>query len=595
MEKPLIYYAISVFLGCISVLLLFNNILLGAVFTASFLIIIFINEDSKNFIIILLFFILAMFSFYSYFTIDVPDNIKVRITKKEKYYCFGDYKGRNIFIIGKTKELKEGVKTTIEGEFTRDIRYRGGSLGSFKVKKVKGKEEDIVYNIYNFKSIAYNKFKEQLGENKTAMVMSLCFGETKYISNSDKDILKKLGVIHAVSVSGFHMAIIYKLLERVLGLTLAIPVSFLYVILTGMKSSAIRAFIMIIILKLSKKVFRKYDSLSSISLAAIIILLNKPYYILDIGFMLSFLSTIGILLYNKKISRTLYKLPQRINSCVSLTLSSQVYTFPYMCFTIQSFGLGFIIGNLVLVPLYAPIVLLGNLAMLLIKIPFVFKIINKIIYIFLIMIEGAQYLLSNITPDCIYIGAFEGICFVIIYMSYVLYKHGYKNVKYIPLSCIMFLILFNYTFFPSIDFYREKDYNITVVKYKFHTIMLCNYESNAGKNILRVKQKVKPDKVITNIKNNTKINLDKNLKVYILSCEKEPNFYNERSMENENKYSKINILLKNKNKNIVFTEKPISLKIPKNNYVIINLKEKNYTDILNKRYIVVFNKILCLK
>lgn len=70
-------------MGCISILLLFNNILLGAVFTASFLIIIFINEDSKNFIIILLFFILAMFSFYSYFTIDVPDNIKVRIVKKK--------------------------------------------------------------------------------------------------------------------------------------------------------------------------------------------------------------------------------------------------------------------------------------------------------------------------------------------------------------------------------------------------------------------------------------------------------------------------------------------------------------------------------
>ncbi len=76
------------FLGCISTLLLFNNILLGAVFTASFLIIIFINEDSKNFIIILLFFILAMFSFYSYFTIDVPDNIEVRIVKKRKILLF---------------------------------------------------------------------------------------------------------------------------------------------------------------------------------------------------------------------------------------------------------------------------------------------------------------------------------------------------------------------------------------------------------------------------------------------------------------------------------------------------------------------------
>ncbi len=92
---------------------------------------------------------MAIFSFYSYFTIDVPDNIKVRIVKKEKYYCFGEYKGRNIFIIGKTKDLKEGLKTTIEGEFTKYIRYSGGSVGSFKVKKVKGKEEDIIYNIYN--------------------------------------------------------------------------------------------------------------------------------------------------------------------------------------------------------------------------------------------------------------------------------------------------------------------------------------------------------------------------------------------------------------------------------------------------------------
>ncbi|MCS4526552.1 hypothetical protein JTS98_11375 [Clostridium botulinum] len=104
--------------------------------------------------------------------------------------------------------------------------------------------------------------------------------------------------------------------------------------------------------------------------------------------------------------------------------------------------------------------------------------------------------------------------------------------------------------------------------------MLCNYESNASKDILKIKHQVKPDKVVTNIKNNTKINLDRNLKIYILSCKKEPNFYNERSIENKGKYSNVNILLKNKNKNIIFTEKPIRLKSPKNKYVIINLKEK---------------------
>lgn len=60
---------------------------------------------------------------------------------------------------------------------------------------------------------------------------------------------------------------------------------------------------------------------------------------------------------------------------------SDIYISLYV-FYHSKLWLGFIIGNLVLVPLYAPIVLLGNLAMLLIKIPFVFKIINKIIYIF---------------------------------------------------------------------------------------------------------------------------------------------------------------------------------------------------------------------
>ena len=157
------------------------------------------------------------------------------------------------------------------------------------------------------------------------------------------------------------------------------------------------------------------------------------------------------------------------------------------------------------------------------------------------------------------------------------------------------MILFNYSFFPTIDFYREKDYNITVVKYKFNTIMICNYESNAAKDILKIKNQVRPDKVITNVENNTKIKLYKNLKIHILNSEIENDYYNKKLVENNARYRNLFILLKNKNKNIIFTEKPISLKSPQNNYVIINLKETNYKHILNRRYILIFDKVLCLK
>ena len=99
------------------------------------------------------------------------------------------------------------------------------------------------------------------------------------------------------------MSIVYKALEIIIGYKIALLFSFAYMIFTGGQASTIRAFIMIFILKISSKVYKKYDSLSSISLAAIILLLFRPFYILDIGFMLSFLCVLGIILYNKKIKK----------------------------------------------------------------------------------------------------------------------------------------------------------------------------------------------------------------------------------------------------------------------------------------------------
>jgi len=48
--------------------------------------------------------------------------------------------------------------------------------------------------------------------------MALCYGDTGYLSKSQKSEFQQLGVVHAVSVSGFHMAVIFKVLESLIGL-----------------------------------------------------------------------------------------------------------------------------------------------------------------------------------------------------------------------------------------------------------------------------------------------------------------------------------------------------------------------------------------
>ena len=51
----------------------------------------------------------------------------------------------------------------------------------------------------------------------------------------------------------------------------------------------------------SKIFYRKSDVINNISISCFIILIINPYNILNLGFQLSFLGTLGIVLFNKKI------------------------------------------------------------------------------------------------------------------------------------------------------------------------------------------------------------------------------------------------------------------------------------------------------
>ena len=214
------------------------------------------------------------------------------------------------------------------------------------------------------------------------------------------------------------MSIVYKALEIIVGYKIALLFSFAYMIFTGGQASTIRAFIMIFILKISSKVYKKYDSLSSISLAAIILLLIRPFYILDIGFMLSFLCVLGIILYNKKMKKVLYKLPSILNESFSLSISSQIFSLPYVVFALKTFSLGFLFSNLLLLPFYTVVVVLGNIGLVLSGFYGLFNLINYGLYTVLIIIEFIQKILGIMLPEIIYFSYIESLVVFGLYLCY---------------------------------------------------------------------------------------------------------------------------------------------------------------------------------
>ncbi|ABK62207.1 MULTISPECIES: ComEC/Rec2 family competence protein [Clostridium] len=446
MTRPLIYYALSIYLASFTLIMCEKNILVAIILVLMFFSLLFFTMDMKYFMVIVCFFLLGCFSFYTYFNTSLSGfENKVRVIQIKRGNVVGDYKGRKILLLGDINGVKEGNRIIVDGSFKDKKDYYKGIIGEVKIYNHKKLNSDFIEKLYRFREGLYKKYTKALDKKKAAIIMACCYGDTKYINFNVKDNINKLGISHIISVSGLHIALVYKMIERILGIKGGIVLSFIYMIFTGGKPATIRAYIMILAMKLSKCFYRTYDSLSSLSLAAIIILLMKPYYVVDIGFNLSFLATLGIILYNKKIRRVLYKLPNKINESLSMTFSAQVFSMPYAMCTLNNISVFFILGNLLLVPLYSIIILLGNLVIVVLKFKIPFRIICSFIYSIMTAIEGGTYLLLKITPSMVQYNYFYGVAMLSIFMSYILLRHGYKKAIYFPCFVMCFVLMHSIT------------------------------------------------------------------------------------------------------------------------------------------------------
>jgi competence protein ComEC len=579
MVRPLVYYAITIFMGCVCILISINNPIFGAVIAAFFLTTMYFTINNKFFYIVVCFFIIGATNYYAYFNINLPSsqNVKVRIIDKSQYYCYAKFHNKIITLSGNFYEFTEGKNVWINGNFEKSPVYERGIVGTYKVVNYKICSGDLISRIESFRKSLNQKFSDTLGEEKAAIVMAVCFGDSGYIEKKQKEDFKKLGISHVISVSGLHMSIVYKTLEIILGYKMAILSSFGYMIFTGGKASTIRAFIMIFILKISSKVYKKYDSLSSLSLAAIILLLIRPFYILDIGFMLSFLCVLGIVLYYKKIKKLLYKLPLTLNQPFSLSISSQIFSIPYAVVALRTFSLGFIFSNLLLLPLYTIVVILGNLGLVLSAISKAFSLINYGLFTVLTIIEFIQKMLGMLLPEIIYFSYIESLVVFGLYICYVGIKKGYVQFKYLPL-CFVFILLFqNYKVFPEISYISVHNNDIVLLQYKKNTIAVT-----AGNiDVQDIKVPVKIDKVIEGYKENGTMRLSEKYMIRLIS--------------HGNKLEAQVCFLEKANKNadlLVFNNNRQEIKEYKDTIVL--KRDETYTPpgtIINK-FIIIGNKIL---
>jgi competence protein ComEC len=194
---------------------------------------------------------------------------------------------------------------------------------------------------------------------------------------------------HIIAISGFNIGIVSavfstlfgKLLgkrRRLLAAGLSVAGILFYTILVGAGASVVRAAIMGGLSLFAYQIGRRQDGMNSLALAAALMALINPGVPWDVGFQLSFLATLGLVLYAEPWMRAFNSfavrfLPKplfdRMTGPVAdyflFTLAAQVFTLAVMAYHFGRITPVAFLVNPVILPAQAPLMILGGLSILL--------------------------------------------------------------------------------------------------------------------------------------------------------------------------------------------------------------------------------------
>lgn len=196
---------------------------------------------------------------------------------------------------------------TNPGEFDQEVYYRslgaGGKLREAEILGTGRRYWRIREALYRLRQSLKDRLYEVFPEREAAVMCALLLGEKGGTDRELKELYKRNGILHILSISSLHITIIgmslYRLLRRT-GLSVA-PcalaggvVLVLYGVMTGFSISACRAVGMYLIRMLGEICGRTYDMLTALGILAAGMVLVNPYYLQNAGFLLSFSSVLGI-------------------------------------------------------------------------------------------------------------------------------------------------------------------------------------------------------------------------------------------------------------------------------------------------------------
>jgi competence protein ComEC len=350
-------------------------------------------------------------------------------------------------------------------------------------------------NAYLVKMSIVKVFRSRISDPVTCnIITALTCGYRGELEEDTLNTFSRSGVIHILCVSGLHTGLVFALFlqisrilkfvnkrSRFLWLFLLIPV-WIYAFITGLSDSVVRASTMITLYNIARFSNSDISPLNIISGSALIMIMISPHQLLSLGFQLSYLAVIGIIVYHQKLAQAISVkglIGKWSVGAASISISAQLTTSPLAVYTFNMLPLYFLPANLVAIPAATILVYMSFFFLLFNWLPVISNIVIMLIELVVRGMLTALGFLESLPGSFIEFTQVNWLIPVIIYIIIICTLHFRSGNVHSRLRWQIPIILLVLWAYQQDIFSPDKENSIQLVRRKTGQFIYFNDESRA--------------------------------------------------------------------------------------------------------------------
>jgi competence protein ComEC len=305
--------------------------------------------------------------------IETKDDLILVTTDRLNSFFYGD----KVTVTGKL-ERPEVFTTELGRTFNYPgyLRARGVEYRiSFAEVNVldSGQGNPFISGLLYAKQNFIKSLQSVIPEPAVGLGNGLLLGVKSALGEDIEQDFRRTGIIHIVVLSGYNVMLVVAfimfcfsfLLPFQLRIVAGIIAIVCFALIVGLSATVIRASVMAVLVLLAQVLGRRYNVLRALLLAGAVMLIINPYLLIyDIGFQLSFMATLGLILIVPQFESTVMTTESRLGwrEFFLATLSTQIAVLPLLMYHIGQVSLIAIVVNVLVLPVVPLAMLLTFLA-----------------------------------------------------------------------------------------------------------------------------------------------------------------------------------------------------------------------------------------